>query len=220
MGERRSRFDGVSDGTMTDPMTTPLEVYRLVPRFHDDFKGALLGATLLKAVRDRFAGTGHFIPVNVPGLPAGTYTAYVPSTVADCLDEARSSAPELTGKIRQAVFRGDRVPVDVPAFRLPENRTYVYWNAWAAHLIEEAAPSGSVELRLVWSSDPTATPHRDPMGFQGSERNPTCGFSSGGQRSCAVSPSRSGSLGPRRTQHSPGSGARTAWTPLTSRPWR
>ncbi|MFF9019294.1 hypothetical protein [Streptomyces eurythermus] len=196
---------------MTDPMTAPVEVYRLVPRFHDDFRGALLesdeimrweldeeatplpaelpgslqgdpsgtlsefptanpaapilGATLLKAVRDRFAGTGHFIPVNVPGLPAGTYTAYVPTTVADCLDEARSSAPELTGKIRQAVFHEDRVPVDVPAFRLPENRTYVYWNAWAARLIEEAAPPRSVELRLVWSSDPTATPHRDPMGF-------------------------------------------------------
>jgi len=124
----------------------------------------VLSAALLQAVRDRFSGTGHFIPVNVPGLAAGTYTAYVPTTVSDCLDRLNSSAPEATGRIRKAVFHQDRVPLHVPAFRLPENRTHVYWNAWAAHLIESSAAPGSVELRLVWSSDPTATPHRDPMG--------------------------------------------------------
>ncbi|MEV6296546.1 hypothetical protein AB0M41_40420 [Streptomyces sp. NPDC051896] len=196
---------------MTEHATAPVEVFRVVPRYHDSFKGVLLeddqmlrweldeqavplpaeipgslhgelggtpadyptsdpaspvlSAALLQAVRDRFSGTGHFIPVNVPGLATGTYTAYVPTTVADCLDRLNSSAPEATGRIRKAVFHQERVPLNVPAFRLPENRTYVYWNAWAAHLIESSAAPGSVELRLVWSSDPTATPHRDPMGF-------------------------------------------------------
>ncbi|MGJ5752037.1 hypothetical protein FB563_0102 [Streptomyces puniciscabiei] len=196
---------------MTEHATTPVEVFRVVPRYHDSFKGILLeddqilrweldeqtvplpaeipgslhgelggtpadyptsdpaspvlSAALLEAVRDRFSGTGHFIPVNVPGLAAGTYTAYVPATVADCLDQLNSSTPEATGRIRKAAFHQDRVPVQFPAFRLPQNRTYVYWNAWAARLIESSAAPGSVELRLVWSSNPTATPHRDPMGF-------------------------------------------------------
>ncbi|MCL3992091.1 hypothetical protein [Streptomyces lavenduligriseus] len=53
---------------MTDPMTAPIEVYRLVPRFHDDFRGALLESDEIMRWE---------------------------------LDEARSSAPELTGKIRR-----------------------------------------------------------------------------------------------------------------------
>lgn len=89
----------------------------------------------------------------------------MPTTVSDCLDRLNSSAPEATGRIRKAVFHHDRVPLQIPAFRLPRNRAYVYWNAWAARLIESSAALGSVELRLVWSSDPTATPHQDPMGF-------------------------------------------------------
>ncbi|WP_330460315.1 hypothetical protein OIB37_27665 [Streptomyces sp. NBC_00820] len=196
---------------MTQHTAAPIEVFRIVPRFHDSFKGVLLeddqilrweldeqaaplpagipgsldvdlggtpadyptadpacpvlSAALLQAVRDRFSGTGHFIPVTIPGLATGTCTAYVPTTVSDCLDRIDSSAPEATGKVRRAVFHPDRVPLQVPAFRLLENKTYVYWNAWAARLIESSAAPGSVELRLAWSSDPTATPHRDPMGF-------------------------------------------------------
>ncbi|MFD5424002.1 hypothetical protein [Streptomyces sp. NPDC127084] len=192
-------------------MTDPAEVFRIVPRFHDSFRGVfleddqilrweldeqtvplpaevpgslhgdpagtladypssdfgspILSAALLRAVRDRFSGTGHFIPVNVPSLAFGAYTAYVPTTVFDCLDQLNSSTPEATGKIRFAVFHQHLVPQQVPAFRLTENKTYVYWNAWAARSIESSAAPGSLELRLVWSSDPTATPHRDPMGF-------------------------------------------------------
>jgi hypothetical protein len=130
-----------------------------------DFGSPVLSAALLQSVRARFSEAGHFIPVDVPGLAVGTYTAYVPTTVSDCLDRLNSSTPEATRKIRSAVFHQHLVPLHVPAFRLTENKTYVYWNAWAARLIESSAAPGSLELRLVWSSDPTATPHRDPMGF-------------------------------------------------------
>ncbi|MEV6803450.1 hypothetical protein [Streptomyces sp. NPDC051132] len=108
---------------------------------------------------------GHYIPVGVPDARPGDYRAYVPSVVADCLDRKASSRPSTVGEIEHAVFLPERLPHDVPCFRLTDNRTYVYWNGWAARLIQSIAGPENVELRLVWSSDPGAVPHPRPMGF-------------------------------------------------------
>ncbi|MCL3992092.1 hypothetical protein [Streptomyces lavenduligriseus] len=113
----------------------------------------------------RFQGFGHCIPVHVPDARTGDYRAYVPSVVADCLDRKASSSPSAVGEIEHAEFIPERLPLDVPCFRLTDNRTYVYWNGWAARLIQSVAAPENVELRLVWSTEPGAVRHPRPMGF-------------------------------------------------------
>ncbi|MEK0098359.1 hypothetical protein WDA79_07585 [Streptomyces sp. A475] len=56
-------------------------------------------------------------------------------------------------------LRLDQRPVGVA------QETDVYWNGWAARLIQSLAGPDNVELRLVWSADPTAEPYPRPMGF-------------------------------------------------------
>ncbi|MFF9019293.1 hypothetical protein [Streptomyces eurythermus] len=113
----------------------------------------------------RFQGFGYCIPVQVPDARAGDYRAYVPSVVADCLDRKASSSPNEVGEIEHAAFIPERLPLEAPCFRLTDNRTYVYWNGWAARLIQSITGPENVELRLVWSTDPGAVPHPRPMGF-------------------------------------------------------
>ncbi|MBT2392301.1 hypothetical protein J7E87_23480 [Streptomyces sp. ISL-1] len=38
------------------------------------------------------------------------------------------------------------------------------WNGWAADCLAELV-GDVLEVRLVWSQDPSLTPHRDPMRF-------------------------------------------------------
>lgn len=113
----------------------------------------------------RFQEFGHYIPVRVAGARAGDYRAYIPSVIVDCLDRKASSPPSVVGEIEHAEFIPERLPLTVPCFRLTDNKTYVYWNGWAARLIQSIAGPENVELRLVWSSDPGAVPHPRPMGF-------------------------------------------------------
>ncbi|MDN3261302.1 hypothetical protein QWJ26_16055 [Streptomyces sp. CSDS2] len=125
----------------------------------------VLSRRLTEATRSRFQDFGHYIPVTAPGLQPGDYSAYVPTMVADCLDRDASSSPNAAGEIERAVFVPEELPLDAPCFRLTDNKTYVYWNGWAARLIRSLVGAENIELRLVWSSDPQATPHPRPMGF-------------------------------------------------------
>ncbi|MFE5027971.1 hypothetical protein ACFRAO_32860 [Streptomyces sp. NPDC056656] len=125
----------------------------------------VLGRKLADETLPAFRTFGRYIPVRVPGGQKDDYQAYVPNTVADCLDREASSPPSATGEIERAVFVPKRIPQDTPCFRLTDNKTFVYWNGWAARLIQSLAGPQNVELRLVWSSDPDAVPHPRPMGF-------------------------------------------------------
>ncbi|WP_330460318.1 hypothetical protein OIB37_27680 [Streptomyces sp. NBC_00820] len=125
----------------------------------------VLSRRLAEETRRRFEAFGNYIPVRVPEVREGAYLAYIPSVVADCLDRDASSPPSAVGEIEHAEFVPEGLPHDAPCFRLTDNRTYVYWNGWAARLIQSIAGPENVELRLVWSSDPGATPHPRPMGF-------------------------------------------------------
>ncbi|MEU6391722.1 hypothetical protein [Streptomyces sp. NPDC046939] len=150
---------------------------RLLAEWHGDPGGTVsgypcghtvvpvLGRELAEETRAAFEPFGTYIPVHAPNGGPDDFSAYIPDVVADCLDRGKSSAPTATGEIERAVFDPDRIPRDAPCFRLTDNRTFVHWNGWAARLIQSLAGSENVELRLVWSADPTARPHPRPMGF-------------------------------------------------------
>jgi hypothetical protein len=125
----------------------------------------VLSRELADGTRAAFEAFGTYIALRVPGAGPDDFCVYVPDVVADCLDRDASSEPDDTGEIDHAVFVPDRVPADAPCFRLPQSRTFVYWNGWAARLIQTLAGPENTELRLVWSTDPTAEPHPYPMGF-------------------------------------------------------
>ena len=89
---------------------------------------------------------------------------YVVEKVVDCLDVARSSAPEPpTGEIARAVFRPEALPLDLPAFRLPQSPVAVYWKAWAVARLR-ALLGSQPKARLAWSQDPAARPHPNVWG--------------------------------------------------------
>lgn len=134
-----------------------------------DYPSSQIGAPVLSRrvadrVRDCFTAGGRFVPVDLPGAAEGAYELYVPLHVADCLDQERSSLPtEPTGLVERAVFRPEALPVHLPAFRIPASPYGIYWNGWAADLLRDLIGEDNLELRLVWSTDPDAPVHRNPM---------------------------------------------------------
>lgn len=117
-------------------------------------------------VREHFDGGGTFVPVDLPDMPEGAYELYVAERVVDCLDHEQSSEPLMPRhEIERAVFRPDALPLHLPAFRVPGCFWSVYWNGWATDLLRDLIGEDNLELRLVWSTDPEAKPHRAPMGF-------------------------------------------------------
>jgi hypothetical protein len=142
------------------------------PDFREiDYPSSALGAPVLSRriadeVRERFAPGGHFIPVSVSGEPQGEYELYIAEHVVDCLDRERSSAPlQPTLVIEKSVFLPERLPLRYAAFQVPDFPGGVYWNGWAAELLRDLIGKDDLELRLVWSTDPDAVPHSNPMGF-------------------------------------------------------
>ncbi|MFE6759999.1 hypothetical protein ACFVDQ_41460 [Streptomyces sp. NPDC057684] len=124
----------------------------------------VLSRKLADETRAAFQPFGTYIPVHVPDDGPDDFCAYIPDVVADCLDHEASSAPDEAGEIWRAVFVPDRIPYAAPCFRLTDNKTFVYWNGWAARLIQSLAGLDNVELRLVWSTETTTEPHPRPMG--------------------------------------------------------
>ncbi|TDC68858.1 hypothetical protein [Streptomyces hainanensis] len=133
--------------------------------FPSGYPGApILTPPLVAALgADRLAAAGELLPVRVEGAEPGAYQLLLVEPVVDCLDARHSSKPKrVTGHVKQAVFRPDAVPAELPAFRIPQYPTAVYWNGWAVERLGEVVGAG-LEARLVWSEDPALVPHRDPM---------------------------------------------------------
>ena len=125
----------------------------------------VLSRRIADLLRDDLAAAGSFAPVLIDGANTREYVLYLVEKVVDCLDSRRSSKPKrLTGQIKKAVFRADALSIHVPAFRIPEFPGGVYWNGWAVDRLVELLGE-DLETRLVWSEDPTLTPHPNPWGI-------------------------------------------------------
>jgi hypothetical protein len=122
----------------------------------------MIARDIVEQVRDDFTKGGSFVPVVIDGVD-GDFDLYLVESVTDCLDERRSSKPKGSGRtIKIAIFRPEAIPLDVPAFRIPQSPGAVYWNGWAADLLQKLV-GDDLERRLVWSEDKTLKPHPNPM---------------------------------------------------------
>ncbi|MFG2027424.1 hypothetical protein [Streptomyces sp. NPDC048825] len=125
----------------------------------------VLSGRISELLRDELSTAGRFVPIAIEGAESDNYVLYLVERIVDCLDARRSSKPKkTTGEITKAVFRPEAVPVALPAFRLPEYPGGVYWNGWAVDRLTELLGS-DLEARVVWSEDPSLTPHPNPWGF-------------------------------------------------------
>lgn len=128
----------------------------------------VLGRRVADALSDELPAAGRLVPVAIEGNESSEsdeYFVYLVERIADCLDTRRSSKPKkTTGEITKAVFLPDALPAELPAFRVPEYRGGVYWNGWAVDRLAELL-GDDLEARLVWSEDPSLTPHPNPWGF-------------------------------------------------------
>ncbi|MEV2253122.1 hypothetical protein AB0I94_21505 [Streptomyces sp. NPDC050147] len=120
-----------------------------------------------------FAAAGRLLPVHIEGPDNNSrpkrptedeYLLYLVEHVADCIDSAQSSPPDHLERIQRAVFRPDAVPAELPAFRAKQFPTAVCWNGWMVERLTHVL-GDQLEARLVWSEDPTLTPHHAPWGF-------------------------------------------------------
>lgn len=134
--------------------------------FPSGYPGApVLSRRVAEALGDELSKAGRLLPVEVEGAEEGAYLLYAVEAVVDCVDTRRSSKPKKGGgPMKITVLRPDALPVDLPAFRVPESSRVVHWNGWAvarlAGLLKE-----KLEARVVWSEDASHTPHPDPWGF-------------------------------------------------------
>lgn len=132
-----------------------------------EFASAAIGAPLLsRRVADLFydelATAGGYVPVLIDGADTGEYVLYLVEKVVDCVDIRRSSKPrKRSGEIKKVVFRADAVPLDLPAFRIPESLEFVYWNGSAADRLTSLL-GDDLEARLIWAADPARSPHPNP----------------------------------------------------------
>ncbi|MDJ0346423.1 hypothetical protein QMK19_35605 [Streptomyces sp. H10-C2] len=146
-----------------DPRVRPAE-------FPSGYPGApVLSRRVADLLRDELCRAGSFEPLDIADGPdsildAGEYVLYLVQSVVDCLDTRRSSKPKRSGgEVKKAVFRPEAFPADLPAWRLPEFPTAVYWNGWAVDRLKELL-GDDLEARLIWSEDPALAPHPDPWG--------------------------------------------------------
>lgn len=123
----------------------------------------LLTGRIAEKFRADFEAAGRLQPLHVDGAESEDCFVFLVEKVVDCLDADKSSEPEWDGVIRESVFRAEAVPIDLPAFRVPQS-TKVYWNGWMVDRLLKLVAT-DVEARLVWSDDPTRVPHPDPWGF-------------------------------------------------------
>lgn len=139
-----------------DPSGRPVE-------FSPGDSAPVVGGRVAERFRADFEAAGTLHPLHVDGERSGEWFVFLVEEVVDCLDTARSSEPEWDGTIRKSVFRAEAVPVDLPAFRVPQS-TNIHWNGWMVDRLVELV-ARDVEARLIWSEDPSREPHPDPWGF-------------------------------------------------------
>lgn len=134
--------------------------------FASDYPGApMFSRRLADRLGDQLEKAGRLMPVRIEGAAADDYLLYVVEPLVDCVDTRRSSQPKkATGEMKRMVFRPEAYPADLPAFRVPEFPVAVYWNGWMLDHLRDLLDD-DVAGRLLWSSDPAATPDPDPWGI-------------------------------------------------------
>jgi hypothetical protein len=147
--------EGLSAEWSGDPAGRRLEY----PSYHLD--APIFTRRSLEVLGPELAPGGRFLPVTVAGI-ADQYALYLVEHVVDCLDQRRSSKPKrITRYIKQAVFLPDQLPA-LPAFRVPESPTVVYWTKPFAERVIEVVGADAEPL-LVWSLDPELPVHPNPV---------------------------------------------------------
>jgi hypothetical protein len=129
----------------------------------DSNEASIVSIRIAEMFRADFEAAGTLQPLVIDGEESTEWFVFLVEKVVDCLDTDRSSEPEWDGTIRKSVFRADAVPVDLPAFRVPQS-TNTHWNGWMVDRLMKLVAL-DIEARLVWSEDPTREPHPDPWGF-------------------------------------------------------
>nr|CEL17113.1 hypothetical protein [Kibdelosporangium sp. MJ126-NF4] len=124
----------------------------------------ILSRRVADLLREDLETAGTFVPVRIDGTDTDDYLLYLVDKVVDCVDTRRSSKPKRNGEIKKTVFRADALPSELPAFRVPESPDCVQWNGWMADRMLDLL-GDDLATRLVWSEDPTLTPHHNPWGF-------------------------------------------------------
>jgi hypothetical protein len=106
---------------------------------------------------------GSCVPVHATGIEDGAYQLYLVDVVVDCLDTKRSAKPRRgTGEMAHVAFVPNNVNPLLPAFRVPQSPTFVFWNATFVEALRQMGVQGLMTL-VVWSEDPSIKPVRDPM---------------------------------------------------------
>lgn len=125
----------------------------------------MLSRRIADLLQDDFLAAGSFLPVFVEGGTTAEYVLYLVEKIVDCLDTRRSSKPKKSGDpLKKAVFQAEALPSELPAFRIPDSPRAVYWNRWAVDRLSDLV-GDDLEARLIWSEDPTLTPHPNPWGL-------------------------------------------------------
>ncbi|MBV1938360.1 hypothetical protein KUF83_17580 [Streptomyces sp. BV286] len=143
---------------------------RLRPaEFPCGYPGApVFSSRIVDSLQEGLRGAGKFLRVVPEETGKGDgreYHLYAVDKVVDCVDARRSSKPKKgTGQMKTTFFRPDALPADLPAFRVPDHPGAVHWNGWAVDRLTELL-GDDLEARLIWSEDPSLTPHPDPWGF-------------------------------------------------------
>lgn len=140
-----------------DPSWRPVE-------FSAGSTGPIVGSAIAEKFRADFEAAGTLHPLHIDGEESKEWFIFLVEKVVDCLDVDRSSEPEWNGTIRHSVFRADAVPVDLPAFRVPQSPHNICWNGWMVDRLMKLVAL-DVDARLIWSEDPAREPHPDPWGF-------------------------------------------------------
>jgi hypothetical protein len=124
----------------------------------------ILSTRIADLMRDDLATAGSLVPVIIDGDDTGEYVLYLVEKAVDCVDTERSSEPKrLSGEMEKTVFRRDALPVNLPAFRVPECPEFVHWNGWAVDWLLDLV-GDDLETRLIWSEDPALPVHPNPWG--------------------------------------------------------
>ena len=123
----------------------------------------VFSARACDAFRTELLTAGELVPINVISPGPSDYFLLVVSAMVDCLDAARSSKPKrLSGEMEKVVFRGDKLDLGLPAFRVPQSPQLVFWNAPFVERFLAFGPQ-AVTAWVVWSEDPALKPGIRPM---------------------------------------------------------
>ncbi|GAA3888170.1 hypothetical protein [Streptomyces sedi] len=122
----------------------------------------VLSSLLVERFGAEWESAGRLLPLTITDGGAVVdedYRVWRVDEMVDCVDTAASSRPNAGGEMARTVFRADALPVRLPAFRVPQAPTCVYWNGWMVDRLKGLL-GDDLEARLAWSNVPGRRPHR------------------------------------------------------------